>query len=96
MKKKSIFMLALGALAVTTLAKPAMRRADEIIRRRRGETLSGLPATMTEEDMQAVAQESSIVADGTQAHRRDSAPQPLVRPASPGRDEGDLAAPAGA
>ncbi|WDZ95450.1 hypothetical protein Herbaro_18510 [Herbaspirillum sp. WKF16] len=68
MKTKSMFMLALGSLALATLARPAMRRADEIIRRRRGETLSGLPATLNEEDMQAVAQESSVVADGTQAH----------------------------
>lgn len=68
MKKKSMFMLALGSLALAALAKPAMRRADEIIRRRRGETLSGLPLTMGEEDMQAVAQESSVVADGTLAH----------------------------
>lgn len=59
MKKTSIFMLALGSLALAAMAKPAMRRADAIIRRRRGETLSGLPATMAEQDMQAVAQESA-------------------------------------
>ncbi|NUU03108.1 hypothetical protein [Herbaspirillum robiniae] len=89
MKKKSMFMLALGSLAVAALAKPAMRKADEIIRRRRGETLSGLPATMAEEDMQAVAQESSVVADGTLAHR--AAPRE-----SAARKDGDLAPPVGA
>ncbi|KAF1047139.1 MAG: hypothetical protein GAK35_00790 [Herbaspirillum frisingense] len=96
MKKKSLFMLALGSLAVMACARPALRKADELVRRRRGETLSGLPARLNEEDMQAVAQESSVVADGTQAHepqRLTAAVQPL--PPS-GRKDGDFAPPVGA
>lgn len=79
MKKKSMFMLALGALAAVAVAKPAMRKIDEIVSRQRGETLSGLPAHIDEQDMQAVAQESSAVADGTLAHQ-SAAP---VAPAAP-------------
>ncbi|MCA1324077.1 hypothetical protein [Herbaspirillum sp. alder98] len=81
MKKTSLFMLALASVAVAACAKPAMRRADEIIRRRRGETLSGLPTQIGEEDMQAVAQESSIVADGAQAHAPTPSSLPTVQPA---------------
>jgi len=81
MKKTSLFMLALASAAVAVCAKPAMRRADEIIRRRRGETVAGQPTRIGEEDMQAVAQESSMVADGAQAHSPAPATTPTVQPA---------------
>lgn len=99
MKKKSLFMLAVGALAAAAVAKPALRKADEIVRRKRGETLSGLPLTIAEEDMQAVAQESSSVADGTQAHEAARKPVLQSLPSAPkagARKDGDLAAPVGA
>ncbi|EJN01264.1 hypothetical protein [Herbaspirillum sp. YR522] len=82
MKKTSLFMLALASVAVAACAKPAMRRADEIIRRRRGETLAGQPTEIGEQDMQAVAQESSMVADGAQAHSPAPAPTATAQPAS--------------
>jgi len=81
MKKSSIFMLALASVAVAACAKPAARRADEIIRRRRGETVSGQPAKIGAEDMQGVAQESSMVADGAQAHTPARPSTPTVQPA---------------
>lgn len=81
MKKTSLFMLALASVAVAACAKPALRRADDIIRRRRGETLSGQPSQIGEEDMQAVAQESSMVADGAQAHAPSQASLPTAQPA---------------
>ncbi|MBP0599990.1 hypothetical protein J8I26_17915 [Herbaspirillum sp. LeCh32-8] len=93
MQTKSMFMLALGSLALAALAKPAMRKADAIIRRQRGETLSGLPLTMGEQDMQAVAQESSVVADGTQSHTPEAARPPLM---AAQRKDGDFAPPVGA
>jgi hypothetical protein len=58
---------------------------------------SGQPAVIGEEDMQPVAQESSMVADGTQQH--DPVDPPAVQAAPvgiPPRKDGDFAPPVGA
>ncbi|MGC4244143.1 MAG: hypothetical protein QM686_18185 [Herbaspirillum sp.] len=97
MKKTSLFMLAAGSLAMLACAKPVMRQFDEINRRRKRETDSGMPSVMGEEDMQPVAQESSVVAEGTQQHAPDSAPVAQAKPADPVvRKDGDFAPPVGA
>ncbi|MAF01788.1 MULTISPECIES: hypothetical protein [Herbaspirillum] len=101
MKKMSFLMLAAGSLAMLAAAKPVLRRYDDLNRRRAGtapaDTASGQPAIIGEEDMQPVAQESSIVADGTQHH--DPAGAPPVQAAAvdaPPRKDGDFAPPVGA
>ncbi|MBG7622454.1 hypothetical protein I5R65_23510 [Herbaspirillum sp. AP02] len=101
MKKTSLFMLAAGSLAMLACAKPVLRQFDEITRRRsaegKTETDSGMPRVMGEQDMQPVAQESSMVADGTQRHAPDSAPAAQDRPADTlPRKDGDFAPPVGA
>lgn len=101
MKKMSFLMLAAGSLAMLAAAKPVLRRYDDLNRRRAGtapaETASGQAAIIGEEDMQPVAQESSMVADGTQHH--DPASPPAVQAAPAGiapRKDGDFAPPVGA
>lgn len=54
MKKTSLFMIALGALAVVAGAKPTLRKAEAYLREKRGETASGMPSHIDEEDMQRV------------------------------------------
>ena len=101
MKKTSLFMLAAGSLAMLACAKPVKRQFDEINRRRlaeaKSETESGMPSVMGEQDMQPVAQESSIVADGTQQHAPTPVSTTSVQPLEqPPRKDGDFAPPVGA
>ncbi len=101
MKKMSFLMLAAGSLAMLAAAKPVMRRYDDLNRRRAGTapaaTPSGQAAIIGEEDMQPVAQESSMVADGTQHHDPASATAIQAAPAGIApRKDGDFAPPVGA
>ena len=101
MKKTSLFMLAAGSLAMLACAKPVKRQFDEINRRRmaeaKSETASGMPSVMGEQDMQPVAQESSMVADGTQQHAPTPVSTTSVQPlGQPPRKDGDFAPPVGA
>ncbi len=101
MKKTSLFMLAAGSLAMLACAKPVKRQFDEINRRRmaeaKSETASGMPSVMGEQDMQPVAQESSMVADGTQQHAPTPVSTTSVQPLEqPPRKDGDFAPPVGA
>ena len=103
MKKTSLFMLAAGSLAMLACAKPVKRQFDEINRRRmaeaagKTETESGMPSVMGEQDMQPVAQESSMVAEGTQQHAPTPVSTTSVQPLEqPPRKDGDFAPPVGA
>lgn len=101
MKKTSLFMLAAGSLAMLACAKPVKRQFDEINRRRmaeaKSETASGMPSVMGEQDMQPVAQESSMVAEGTQQHAPTPVSTTSVQPLEqPPRKDGDFAPPVGA
>ncbi|MRT30065.1 hypothetical protein [Herbaspirillum sp. CAH-3] len=101
MKKMSFLMLAAGSLAMLAAAKPVLRRYDDLNRRRAGtapaDTAPGQPAVIGEEDMQPVAQESSMVADGTQQHDPVSPPAVQAAPVGiPPRKDGDFAPPVGA
>lgn len=97
MKKLSLFMLAAGSLAMLACARPVKRQYDDINRRRRTETDAGIPRTLGEQDMQAVAQESSMVAPPAQQHTPNSAApsQPATADAA-ARKDGDFAPPVGA
>lgn len=101
MKKTSLLMLAAGSLAMLAAARPVLRRYGDLNRSRAANvpagTASGHPAVIGEEDMQPVAQESSMVAEGAQQHEPAGPPPVQAAPAdAPPRKDGDFAPPVGA
>ncbi|BEV17249.1 hypothetical protein HBDW_40370 [Herbaspirillum sp. DW155] len=100
MKKTSFLMLAAGSLAMLAAARPVLRRYGELNRRAvntQAGSASGHPAVFSPEDMQPVAQESSMVAEGAQQHEpAGAAPVQAAPVPAAARKDGDFAPPVGA